>query len=441
VRPGAQRINVTGTTAPFSPLLAFKHTGLGQITIVGINTSGSAAMLNGTLASLPIAPYLNLYYTSATTNLANGGSVPVNNGAFSATIPANCVFTLTVNETNVAPVLLLPASGSYNGLFYEADQVRQYSAGFLTASVTARGTYSGRLQIGAKRYGFSGKLDAQYLATNKFILYPRTNALTLELQIGKGGQADRIFGRVTDGVWVSTLSGDRAVFNSRTNRAPYAGKYTVRIPGQDNDPSVPMGDGFGTVRVDDSGRVSFVGALADGTRVSQGVPLSKHGFWPLYVSLYSGKGSVISWLAITNRATDDLNGTLSWIKPVDVRARYYPGGFTNQSAVVGSFYIPPLGVTNHVLNLTNAEVAFSGGNLIADFTNSVALGPNSRVINLSSNRLTMSFSLSTGTFRGSAMDRSTGRSMPYSGAVLQKLNAGYGFLPGTNQSSRVVLAP
>jgi len=95
IHPGAQRINVTGTTSPFSPLLAFKHTGLGQITIVGINTSGGAATLRGTNVSLPfVVPHLDLYYTSATTNLASGGSVPVTNATFSATIPANCVFTL-----------------------------------------------------------------------------------------------------------------------------------------------------------------------------------------------------------------------------------------------------------------------------------------------------------------------------------------------------------
>ena len=39
VRPGAQRIRVSGSASPFSPLLAFKHADLGQITIVGINTS------------------------------------------------------------------------------------------------------------------------------------------------------------------------------------------------------------------------------------------------------------------------------------------------------------------------------------------------------------------------------------------------------------------
>jgi O-glycosyl hydrolase len=94
VRPGAQRIRVSSSTGAFSPLLAFKHEALSQLTIVGINTSGSSATLSGTLASLPAVPYLDLYYTSASTNLAYAGTIAVTNSAFSATIPADCVFTL-----------------------------------------------------------------------------------------------------------------------------------------------------------------------------------------------------------------------------------------------------------------------------------------------------------------------------------------------------------
>ncbi len=111
VRPGAQRIGVSGSSSSFSPLLAFNQPGLGQITIVGINTSGSAATLSGALASLPTVPYLELYYTSPTANLADGGSVAVSNGAFSATIPANCVFTLT-GFTGVNVALTNPVNGA-----------------------------------------------------------------------------------------------------------------------------------------------------------------------------------------------------------------------------------------------------------------------------------------------------------------------------------------
>ena len=109
VRPGAQRIEVGGSAAPFSPLLAFKHAGSGQITIVGINRSGSAVPLNGTFASLPEVPRLDLYFTSATANLAHAGSVPVNGGSFTATIPPDCVFTLT-GVTGVNVTITEPAS-------------------------------------------------------------------------------------------------------------------------------------------------------------------------------------------------------------------------------------------------------------------------------------------------------------------------------------------
>jgi hypothetical protein len=338
-------------------------------------------------------------------------------------------------ETQLKTVL---APGNYDGLFYEVGEVRQASAGFFTVSSTPRKTYSGRLQLGANRYTFSGQLDLQGVATN-IIQRRGANPLTVEFQAGACDQADQITGRVTDGIWVATLLGNRAVFNSKTNPAPYAGSYTLCIRGQNNDPSVPAGDGFGTVRVSTSGQAKFVGALADRTKVSQSVSLSKNGNWPLYVSLYSGKGSLVSWLTFTNQANSDLNGKLSWIKTAGVVSPFYPAGFTNECNLVGSVYVPPVGAMNHVLQLTNALVEFSGGNLSPDFTNSVALGQYNRVTNLSSNRLTLSFSLSTGTFRGSVVDPVSRRPLTFSGAVFQKLDIGCGFLLGTNQSSRVTL--
>src|SRR5207249_6379376 len=206
---------------------------------------------------------------------------------------------------NFAASPFIRVSGTYSGLFYEEDQVRQYSAGFFAVSVSTRGTYSGRLQLGAHRYPFSGRLDLLGQATN-VILRRNDNALRLELRTGRGDQADQIFGRVSDGIWVSSLSGDRAVFNAKTNPAPYRGSYTLRVPGQDGDPSLPMGDGFGTVRVNSSGLIRLGGTLSDGTKVSQGAPLSRQGLWPLYATLYSGRGSLMSWLAFTNQANSDL---------------------------------------------------------------------------------------------------------------------------------------
>ena len=145
VRPGAQMIGVTGSTSSFSPLMAFNNTGLGQITIVGINTSGSAATLNGALVSLPTVPYLDLYYTSATTNLADGGSVAVNNGTFSATIPANCVFTLT-GFTGVNVRLTNPVNGAQ---FTAPATIPLAATATSTAgSIALVGFYNGATELG-----------------------------------------------------------------------------------------------------------------------------------------------------------------------------------------------------------------------------------------------------------------------------------------------------
>jgi len=334
----------------------------------------------------------------------------------------------------------LQMAGAYSGLFHESDQVRQSSAGFFTLSVTSGNKYSGRLQVGVSRLRISGQLNPLGQATN---IIPRSDAspLTVELQIGTNAQADQIFGRVTDGTWVATLRGDRAVFSSKSNPSPYAKRYVLVNPGPENDPSVPAGESFGAVRVDSSGKVRFAGTLADGTKVSQSTTLSKDGHWPFYVSLYSGQGSVVSWLTFTNQASDDLNGMLSWIRPADARARYYPDGFVRESRAVGSIFIPPTTPADHFLNLTNASVVFSDGNLTSDFTNAVVLGLGSRIGNLSSNRFTMSFSRSTGTFKGKAADPTTGESFSFNGGVLQKLNTGRGFFLGTSQSGRVSLSP
>jgi len=107
IRPGAIRIDVSGSVSPLT-VLAFYNTNNGQFTLTGVNTSSSATTLSCALTSLPAVPSLDFYYTSSTTNLCYGGSVAVNNNAFAVLIPADCVFTLTYTN----PVTMSAESGS-----------------------------------------------------------------------------------------------------------------------------------------------------------------------------------------------------------------------------------------------------------------------------------------------------------------------------------------
>jgi len=339
---------------------------------------------------------------------------------------------------NFVPSPYSVTSGTFSGLFYPTNQypLQPDRSGTFTVVVTTRGSYSGHLQIGSTRYAFSGYLGTNGLAS-KSISRRANTALNLQLAMGAGTAANQVSGTLSDGNWVANLTGDRAVFDTRTNPARYAGHYTIILPGQGTNSTAPAGNGYGTVRVTAGGVVMFAGKLADGTTISQSANVSQEGTWPLYVSLYTSKGLLAGWLDFTNEANDDLSGQVSWIKPALSNGHYYAGGFASDLTAAGSVYVQPASSANAILSLTNGMITFSGGNLSAEITNSIALGTSSRVTNLSANKLSLGFSLSTGLFTGRVTDPATGDSLPFGGAVFQKLDAAYGFLLGTDQSSDV----
>jgi hypothetical protein len=114
VPPGSICIDVTGSQNSSFMMLAFYHPASGRVTLTGFNT-GSQTTLPITLLSLPAVTNIALYYTDAKTNLSQSATFPVSNGNFTATIPANCVFTLTGFDPfkiAVSVQLTNPASGA-----------------------------------------------------------------------------------------------------------------------------------------------------------------------------------------------------------------------------------------------------------------------------------------------------------------------------------------
>jgi len=340
--------------------------------------------------------------------------------------------------TNQTPAPFILLSGSYNGLFFENDSIRQESAGFFSLFLNARSNYSGHLQLGSKRYSFKGRINAEGLATNLLVRRNDTK-LSIQLQLGRGATSNQVFGRIDNGDWISMLSGDRAVF-SRTFPSPFIGAYTLIFPGQTNNPALPAGNGFAAVKVNPQGVARAIASLADGTRASQSAPLSHEGLWPFYAPLYAGKGSIISWLLLTNRETDDINGLVSWIKPTDSSKRYFPSGFTNELNAFGSAYLAPHAPNHAVLTLTSASVLFSDGNLSSPFSTTVEFDENGHLVATNATPFKLSFSSSVGTFSGSTTDPHSGQTFQFKGAVAQKLNSGYGFLLGTDESASVLLS-
>lgn len=329
-------------------------------------------------------------------------------------------------------------AGSYNGLFSEFENNQLGSSGSLSLKLTDLGAFSAKMLLGGQRISFSGKFALDGLATN-IVARPGGSELTILLTLDFAG-GEQVTGTISDGdgIWASSVLALRAGFSKANNPAPQAGRYTLIVPGDDTDAvNQPGGDSFGSVIVDASGNAKFSGSLADGTKVSQKAPLSKDGWWPLYVPLYGGGGSILSWVVFLESPEANFTGVFAWIKTDQPGASFYPGGFNVLRELSGSRYRPPTNAMDRVLTFTMGGVEFSAGNLAEPFENNVLLGENNKVSNLGINKLSLSITVSSGLFSGSVTPPGASRSVSFKGALHQKQNYGSGFFLGTDQSGRV----
>jgi hypothetical protein len=231
------------------------------------------------------------------------------------------------------------------------------------------------------------------------------------------------------------LDGGRDVFNAG-NLAPQAGHYTMIIPGIDAAVNSPAGDGYATMTVDTGGLVTLKGLLADNTVIASKATLSKQGEWPVYVSLYNNTGLLIGWMQFVDDGTNDISGTMRWLKPNIPTSKLYKSGFEVDSDAIGSHYAVPTGNAS-VLQITDGLVLFTGGNL-PDSSNNVSFGPSSQFVNHGTNTLKMTFKAATGVFSGTFKETGTATTFILKGAVLQRQNNGSGYAPGATQSGHVL---
>jgi len=400
---------------------------------VQINGAGKVSpVLNGKV--LEVGRTHTLTATPATRNFFVGWSGGI------ATNVAKLVFQMQTNlvlQANFVTNPFVAAKGAYNGLFYEAGAIKHETSGFFTTTIMESGAFSARATLGGKLIPFSGKLGLDGKFTNSFP-QPGTNPITLRLSLDIEAGSAQLTGDLGNVNFLSDIMADRA---KTPDAANFNGTYTLVIPGTNNSADGPRGDSSGTLTVK-AGAISFVGSLADGTPIAQKVPISQDGHWPLFQTLYAKGGSMLGWISFTDRIEDDLHGDLSWIKPVFTKPPYYTNGFRYRITATGSRYRASTSLLDPVLNLTNATVGFTGGNLIEAFTNQVVLTNATKLLNLSSNNLTFTLTKANGSFSGTVTHPNVpnrGRKASYKGVVHQKGNYGAGFLLGTNETSAVRL--
>ena len=406
--------------------------------------SGTTFLQAGAAYSVTASPCGG--YTFSAWSGGASGSTPSLNFVMRKGLVLNVAFVQPI----VPPPRYTPVNGTYTGLFYDTNGVAQESSGLFTLTVTTTrkpptNHFSGNLRIGNSRWAFTGQFDGSGHA-NVTIKRTGLAAVTMHLQVDTASRAAWLVGSIGDMTWIAELVADRAMFNARTNPATeFAGKYTMVIPGSASD-AEPQGDGFGAVNVSQGGTVTLMGRLADGTAISQSAPLSMNGEWPLYIPLYSGKGSLLGWINFASRAAqgdqpaDDLHGQLSWIKPAN-GSRYYPAGFSDGAVMAaGQRYTPPTR-GQRIIEVADGLVTFGGGALTAPFANTVTISTANKVQDTSANRLSMSFTTSSGLFSGSVAVPGTKHSFLFNGVVLQGRDVGLGYFLDNKLSGSVRLAP
>jgi hypothetical protein len=350
-----------------------------------------------------------------------------------------------VLQANIIPNPFIPLKGAYAGLFYPttansymAQDATATNTGLIKLSLTDQGSFSGSLLLRGSTLPFSGKFNAE-LKSQVSVARLGQTPVGLNLELYPAVEDARtletltnvLAGTVADGsLWSSDLCAYRAATGGSN---VYAGAYMLLIEGcidwglcfGDGFASLPDGDSPAAVKITSAGALQMSGTLADGALLSQSVTVSEQGCWPLFVSLYSGKGFLAGWLGL---ATNQVGASVNWQMPPGVFGRFNTNGFLqSRMALLTPYVVPPPG--RNAVNWSNATVVLTGGNLPmpADWTNaptSHVLVSNNivRVIGGTITNLSVTITAGNGLFNGTFVNPVTGLRTSFKGALLQEMD-------------------
>ena len=228
---------------------------------------------------------------------------------------------ITVPHCPVA-ALTLPG-GVYNGLFYQTDAtgvsaIKETTSGFLrNCVIRSNGRYSARLACAGRFYSISGTFNADGDGT---AVVSRSNAglpnlkvvLHLDSAFGKGHLTGFVSNMDAADPWLAPLTASRAA----NTFAPTTMSLFLSPPPAEQAAGAPDLGGC-QLTVAANGVISLVGQLADGTPISQAVPIAGDGSFPVYISLYHEAGLLAGWINLAGGVPD---GSLTWVRPVWISA-------------------------------------------------------------------------------------------------------------------------
>ena len=359
------------------------------------------------------------------------GQEITNNRTLSFTMQSNLVLW-----ANFVTNPFVATKGDYHGLFYPAaagpDQAGATNCGYFKLSLSDQGSFSGSLMLEGSTLNFSGTLSVGLQAQ---VLVSRSGKSTLTMNV-QGGS-----GAITGQVWCAQWRSELAAYRATTGNSPFTGSYTLLMETNFGATNSPPGEGAASVTVSASGAVQLSGTVADRSALSQNSAVLVNGTWPLFVSLYSGRGLLMAWMQFdTNQPTG--NESL-WLKsPLVPGDPYYTNGFAEARGVLLGKYTPPTNGQSAV-NWRYGQLRLNYGELAGELTSYLVVTNNQVTVwSPTASNLTMTIDASAGKFSGSFKHPGTGVTKSFQGALLQVPGLdtwGAGWFVGTSLGGVVFL--
>jgi hypothetical protein len=248
--------------------------------------------------------------------------------------------------------------GTYMAPLSRFTDLNDNLGGRLDLTTTTRGTFSGKLLLGAGTYPFTGSLDADVanpLSATGETTVKRGKLPPLTLTFTLDAESNWIsLGEITDGTAKLEFSGWRNPWTKANPAAALAGYYTFGLAmpeGASEDEGLPQGDGYGAFTiVANTGALKMAGKLPDGTAFTNASFAGPGGEIAYYQTLYpaASRGSLTGTLFVglaDPSADNDVYGALSWYYPGSTAksARTYAGGIGPLDLMLqGAVYTSPV---------------------------------------------------------------------------------------------------
>jgi len=429
----SQTAKLTVTPEQFAPAFTKEPPSLtvaaGSTAVLAASANGYPApvyqwMFDGNPIPHATKPTLSLPHVQ----LANQGSytlVASNAIGTGTSIPA----VLTVGNSFAAE------RGNFNGMVFNG-QGDLNGSGLLKITLGAGGSFTGTLSLAGKNYRLVGALNPEGTWQGAVGRSPGGLSVIVTLRLSLSG-ATQVTGSVVSGNFTGTVTALRDNYSKSGTVAPEQPAYTMELTS--TDPGAPAGAGYAAITVDASGSVRAAGRLGDATPFAVSSLLSDSGAWPFFTAPYGTEGYAAGTLTFQNAGTIALDGTLHWTRPASSILGGYPAFSGNLTASGYVYKSPQPGQPEIPLTANHGTITFSSGILINPLIEQLSLAANGSPQLSGTLSLNLAVTRASGLFSG-AVDVGLTKPVPYSGVLLQPINAGAGLFESPTVTGNVGIA-